>query len=477
VRQTLHHIRAQFRTNSRLPAVTSHTPLSHRARAAVYLTRLGIRILKQWARDKCPQQAAALTFNTALSLVPVTAIAFTILRSVASLDAQSQLTDFISNRLFPGMDAITERIEQFSSNISVGALGGAGLFITLITCYSLYSYVERIFNDIWRVGQRRTLVGKFLTFYAMVTLLPALASVSLYWSGKLIGAGAAARFLTPLAIQFAGLLLMNKLLPRANVNWSAALSGALLTAVALEALKFGSVRFAKKMLLDSYSGVYGSVGLIPLLLMWIYVSWLVVLLGVEIAFAVQNLRLLEAEDRRQRGDEPVNGMVAAQLLAVVAAARERGSGGVSKKDLVDALGISPDNVERIAGRLKTRGLIAEVQGDLNGYIPGREASTIRLDDVLAVFRTSDVELADGAKFPALRALVAELDTARAARTAGLTIANLVPSPDSSASPGPEAAAPEDPGRSSTRAAPAPASEASDEDPPTGGGTRGDRPSR
>ena len=191
--------------------------------------------------------------------------------------------------------------------------------------------------------------------------------------------------------------------------------------------------------------------------MWIYVSWLVVLLGVEIAFAVQNLRLLEAEDRRQRGDEPVNGMVAAQLLAVVAAARERGSGGVSKKDLVDALGISPDNVERIAARLKTRGLIAEVQGDLNGYIPGREASTIRLDDVLATFRTSDIELADGAAFPALRALVADLDTARAARTAGVTIANLVPDP----ALGPEAAAPEDPGRSSTRAAPAP--EASDPD--------------
>ena len=426
MRPTLDHIRTQLRTSSRAIAATGRADLSHRARAAVYLTRLAVRILKQWARDKCPQQAAALTFNTGLSLVPVTAIAFTILRSVGSLDAQSQLSDFIGNRLFPGMDAITDRIEQFSKNISVGALGGAGLFITLITCYSLYSYVERIFNDIWRVGERRTLIGKFLTFYAMVTLLPALASVSLYWSGRLMGANGLTRFVAPLAIEVLGLVLMNKLLPRTNVTWAAALVGAFLTALALETLKFGSVRFAKKMLLDSYSGVYGSVGLIPLLLMWIYISWLVVLLGVEIAFAVQNLRLLEAEDRRQNGDEPINGLIAAQLLAVVAAGRERAQGGVSKKDLVNALGLSPDNVERIVTRLKSRGLIAEVHGDVNGYIPGREARSITLDEVLKAFRSTDVELAEGVTSPTLRALVDELEETRKQHTAGLTIANLLP---------------------------------------------------
>ena len=60
-----------------------------------------------------------------------------------------------------------------------------------MTCYSLYRDVERIFNDIWRVGQRRTLIGKFLTFYAMLTLLPVLAGASLYWSGRLVESSAA----------------------------------------------------------------------------------------------------------------------------------------------------------------------------------------------------------------------------------------------------------------------------------------------
>lgn len=424
MRRTLGHIRAYLGNNSYTAAATAE--VSSRARVAVYLTRLGIRILKQWARDKCPQQAAALTFNTALSLVPVTAIAFTILRSVGSLDAQSRLSDFIATRLFPGMDAVTTHIEDFSRNISVGALGGAGLFFTISTCYSLYSYVEHIFNDIWRVGQRRTLIGKFLTFYAMVTLLPALASVSLYWSGRLVGASAAARFLVPMTIEVLGLLFMNKLLPRTSVSWSAAALGALFTAVVLEFLKLAFVRFAKNMMLQSYSGVYGSLGLIPLLLIWIYASWLLVLLGAEIAFAMQNLRVLEAEDRRQSGDAPINGLLAAQLLAVVAGAHEVSGKGVAKISLVTEFGLAADVVDRIVERLKGRGLIAEVHGDINGYIPGRAAATITLDEVLAAFRSSDIEIADGSTSPLLRALATDLDQSRQKRTQGLTIANLIP---------------------------------------------------
>ena len=457
VRRTFKHIRVYLGASTMAAAATEQ--LSRPGRAALYLTRLGIRILKQWARDKCPQQAAALAFSTVLSLVPVTAIAFTILRSVGSLAAESRLSEFIANRLFPGMQDITDRIEQFSSNISVGALGGAGLFFTIITCYSLYSYVERIFNDIWRVGERRSMVGKFLTFYAMVTLLPALASMSLYWSGRLIGTNGATRFLAPLAIQVLGLVLMNKLLPRTNVSWPASLVGAALTAVMLEIGKFAFVRYAKKVLLESYSGVYGSLGLIPLLLIWIYTSWLLVLLGAEIAFAVQNLRILEAEDRRQRDDEPMNGLLAAQILSVVAAGHEISGVAVPKARLVTDFGLTPQVVDRIVERLKRRGLIADVHGDINGYIPGRSASSISLDDVLAAFRSSDIELADGTTSVRLRELVADLENLRKTRTRGLTIADLLPeasggvasspplaSPSSSSPPSPSPSPPPSPRR-------------------------------
>jgi membrane protein len=424
MRHPLHQVRA-FLTTNRYAAVAT-TQLSRRARVVTYLYRLSVRILVQWARDKCPQQAAALAFQTALSLVPVIAIAFSILRAMGSLDVESRLSDFIAQNVLPQMDDVGDKIEEFSKNISIGALGGGGLIFTLVTCYSLYSYVERIFNDIWRVGQRRSLVGKFLTFYAMVTLLPTLAGFSLYWSGKLITAGGLSQFFGPLLLQVVALVLMNKLLPRALVKWSTAVAGALFTAFALEALKFAFVIYAKKVMLQSYSGVYGPLGLIPLVLVWIYSSWLLVLLGAEIAHALQNLRLLEAEDRRRRGEEPINGLVAAQLLAAVSATHQTGGAGHPKDRLSTEFGLTPDVVERIVERLKARGLIAEVQGDLNGYVPGRPADTITLEDVLAAFRATDVELAFGATSPALQALVTDLDEERKRRIQGVTIGDLMP---------------------------------------------------
>ncbi|HVR01970.1 MAG TPA: YhjD/YihY/BrkB family envelope integrity protein [Polyangia bacterium] len=424
MRNTLGQIRTFLAANPYAAAATQR--LSGRARAAIFLYRLAVRILFQWAHDKCPQQAAALAFQTALSLVPVTAIAFSILRAMGSLDAQSQLSLFVAEHVFPQMQDVTSRISDFSSKVSIGALGGGGLIFTLVTCYSLYSYVEKIFNDIWRVGQRRTVIGKFLTFYAMVTLLPTLAGFSLYWSARLVESSSASRFLAPLFIEFVGLMFMNKLLPRTNVSWASSITGALVTAFLLEALKFGFVRFAARIMLQSYSGVYGPLGLVPLVLVWIYASWVLVLLGAEIAHSLQNLRLLEAEDRRRAGDAPINGLLAAQLLAAIAAAHETAGIGYPKERLATEFGLTPDTVEQILARLKTRGLVAEVHGDLRGYIPGRAAGAITLEDVLAAFRTTDIEIAHGATSPALQALVSEIEETRHRRIAGVTIADLMP---------------------------------------------------
>jgi membrane protein len=424
MRNTLAQIRTFLETNPYTAVATQR--LSGRARAVLFMYRLAVRILFQWAHDKCPQQAAALAFQTALSLVPVTAIAFSILRAMGSLDAQSQLSQFVAEHVFPQMQDVTARISEFSTKVSIGALGGGGLIFTLITCYSLYSYVEKIYNDIWRVGQRRTVIGKFLTFYAMVTLLPTLAGFSLYWSGRLVESSAASRFLAPLFIEFLGLMFMNKLLPRTNVSWASSIIGALVTALMLEGLKWAFVRFAVQIMLKSYSGVYGPLGLVPLVLMWIYSSWLLVLLGAEIAHSLQNLRLLEAEDRRRQGDAPINGLLAAQLLAAIAAAHETAGVGYPKDKLATEFGLTPDTVEEIVARLKTRGLVAEVHGDLRGYIPGRSAHAITLNDVLAAFRSTDIEIAHGVTSPALEALVTEIEETRERRIAGVTIADLMP---------------------------------------------------
>jgi membrane protein len=422
MRRTLGQIRAYF-TES-VPAVR----LTRRARAGIFVGRLGLRILKQWARDRCPQQAAALSYQATLSMVPILAIAFALLRTVGSGDTEDRLLDYIATNILPDLREATPYLKAFSAKISIGAAGGIGLIITLLTCYSLYSSVERTFNDIWRAAARRSLVGKFLTFYALVTLVPILGGASFYWSGKLIGAGKWLQLLGPLTIQFAALLLTNKLLPNVAVRWRAAFTGALVTGIALEALKWGFLKFAKEMLLESYVGVYGPLALVPMVLLWIYVSWLLVLLGAEIAHAFQNLQLLEAEERRQHTSEPINGLVATQLLAAVAADHERGGKGIERDHLARDFGLSAEVVGRLVERLKDRDMIAEVRGDKEGLIPARAPSAISVADILKAFRSTDLEIAPGVLSPALAQLVFDLEEGRRKRIDGMTLADLLPPP-------------------------------------------------
>jgi membrane protein len=423
MRRTLGHIRAVVMEG----AAPVGEVLSSRARATVYLARLLLRILKQWARDRCPQAAAALTFQTTLSLVPVLAIALAVLRAAGALAAESRLVDYLGREVFLD-DDLVQHLREFSEKVSTGAAGPGGLLFTFVTCFSLYITVEKVFNDVWRVHVRRAFVRKFLTFYALVTLIPVLATLYLYWSGRLVSSGPAARFFGPFAIELVAMILTNKLLPHTVVRWRAAVAGALVTALLLEAVKWGFLTFAKKILITSYSGVYGPIALVPMLLMWVYTSWMLILLGAELANAIQNLRRLEAEDRRTHGDEPFNGLVASQLLAAVAAEHERGGPGLTLESLAQEFGLSPDVVERICQRLKSRGLIAEVQGDKQGFIPGRAASGIAVAEVLAAFRTTDMDTAEGETSETLAALIHDLQEARRVRIEGLTIADLRPGP-------------------------------------------------
>ena len=424
MRRTLHQIKAVI--EGALPSGEMATLISRRARAGVYFSRLGIRIVKQWVRDRCPQQAAALTYQTTLSLVPLLALVFAGLRLTRNLDVESRFVDFISTQVFPDLDGVVGHLQTFSDKVAVGATGGVGLAFTLGTCFYLFYTIEGTFNAIWRVATQRTLMRKFMIFYPIATLVPILAGAYLYWSGKLIGSGSASRFFGPLMIQFVGLFLINWLVPNIRVRWFAALAGALTTGFALEGLKWGFVHFAKRILLASYGGVYGPLALVPMLLLWIYISWWLVLLGAEIAHSIQNLKLLEAEERRHSNDEPINGLVAAQILAFVAANFENGGRGVDRATLSREFGLSIDIIDRMAARLRAKGLLAQVAGDREGFIPGRPASRIPLDEVLTAFRSTDLQTAQGTVSPELQALIHDLEESRQARIGGTTIAELMP---------------------------------------------------
>jgi membrane protein len=359
-----------------------------------YLLRVLVQTVRQWARDRCPQQAASLAFQTALSIVPMIAIALAILRAAGEFEVESALVDFISREVLPQFSRgeIAGHLLSFAGNMSFATAGIAGVGSTLFLSFVMYASVEKIFNDVWKIERRRSLGQKFFVFYAVATLVPALIGVSLYHATRYGLTQGALGWLGALGATFGALFLANKLLPATHVKWRAAATGALFSSIAFEIAKRGFQLYVARVAFQSYAGVYGALGLVPILLLWIYYSWLVVLFGAEVAHTVQNLHLLEGLGRRSSDSQgaQVSGPIGARLLCAIVDVWRRDGRAVDRTELTARFGLNDDVAERVLARLREGGLVLAVDGDTTGYLPARAPQDITLGDVLDLFRGGDV---------------------------------------------------------------------------------------
>lgn len=395
-------------------------------RAPFYALRVLVQVVRQWARDRCPQQAAALAFETALSLVPITAIALSLLRAVGALEAQSALIQAVSHQFNPiARDEVAEQLVAWSSNIAWKTTGVAGLSTTFVLSYIMFSTVEKTWNDIWRVDRRRTLGQRFVTFYTIFTIVPALLGISLYQAARVGLTQGYLGILWAFFATFGALLFANKLLPAIKVTWRAAATGAALSAVIFEAAKLLFQAYVSLVAMKSYSGIYGPLGVIPLLLVWIYVSWLVVLLGAEVSHATQNLGFLENQERRVQRELDsaieVTGENAVRVMVEITRRWKAAMPAPNRTELGDVLELAEDALDHIMKRLKAAGLIVEVEGDIDGWVPARAPAEVSVVDVLKLFRAVDGRV--GAA-PALAEALRAIDHATLIATTGQSIETL-----------------------------------------------------
>jgi membrane protein len=411
----------------------------------LYVWRLIGHVWRQWARDRCPSQASALSFESALSLVPCLAVGLSLLKATGALEARSALIEFLSATLFPVFgEKISVFLVQFSDNINAGVLGGLGTGFTFLIAYYVFHELEHTFNDIWRVTARRSLINKFVIFYTLITLVPLLVGLSLYHTAAYWKRGGGIiSWILPTVLVWAGLTLANRLLPRARVYWRSAALGAFISAILFEAMKRGFAIYLSDIIFRRYTNIYGALALLPLLLMWIYASWVVILLGAEFAYAVQNLHSLEALDRRRRGNGPedhVNGLVAARVLYAIGRAFSDGRKAATRLELADRFEVTQEVITGVVERLKKADLVIEVEGDTSGYLLARPPAEITLEQAFDPFHWVDVRPgSEGAT--RLNELLRDLEQARRATAEKVTYADLLEDrPAPPAAPAPPGAA-------------------------------------
>lgn len=360
------------------------------------------QVFRELLRDRGLVRASSLAFTTVLSVVPVLTVATSLLAAFKTKD--TTLLELFSGLLPGSANGVVEPIMTFVKNQG-NALSGIGSVVLILLGITLFNNIEQAFNDIWRIRKSRGLLSKFLTFYALITLAPLMITISIIESARVqlvfneIPFVAAVGYkLLPVGLAFVTFTVANKLLPYTEVRWLPALVSGLVTALAFELAKYGFNIYVETILEPTYATVYGAIGLIPIFLVWVYVSWLIVLFGAEMTYTIQNLRTLLLPERLHAMDnerrDNFNPLLAIEVMAPLAESFKHAHGPMSL-DLVAAhAGLHPEVTAQVLDRLVQDRLVLEIESVDNTqaarYIPARPLEDISLLDVLNAARRSDV---------------------------------------------------------------------------------------
>ena len=356
---------------------------------------------ERFSEDRLGLTASSLTFTTIMALVPLVTVAlavFTAFPMFAKL--QGGLQQWLVTSLIP--DNISRQVlgylTQFAGKAS--RLGVVGLALLLVTALALILTIDHTLNSIWRVRKRRHFGQRVLVYWSAMTLGPVVLGVSLSVTSYAISASRGIVGVMPdgveillEALQFGllagGLAAMYHYVPNAHVKWRHAWAGGLFVAAGIELAK--KLLAAYLGMVPTYSVMYGAFATVPILLIWIYVAWVIVLLGAVIAAYLPSL-LSGVRVRAKSQGLPFQ--LALETLQQLQAVRHAVDKGLTVEALalrlrVDALQLEP--VLEVLCELDWVGrLDEEVKGQTARYVMLADPGTTRLEPLLnALLLTED----------------------------------------------------------------------------------------
>ena len=336
-------------------------------------------------QDQCLVRASALAYTSLLSIVPLLAVMFSVLKG---LGAQGRLETVLLSRL--SLDA--EMVDLIISYIdktnfgTLGALGGAALIVTVI---SVLGNIEASLNAIWRVAQQRSWWRKVTDYVGVVMLTPFLllaattitsagqAQTLMQWvldNGYLGGFAVQLLRISPIAINAVGIAVLYAVMPNRRPAWGPLLCGAAFAGFAWQLAQIGYVNLQVGVARNN--AIYGALAQLPVTLVWLYVSWAVVLAGAELAavleFGEDAIQIPGAEREEAYGLE---------LLIRAADAFGNGAGGIELPQVARGLRADLGVVQEAAKPLIQRGWLVPVEDHPGRYVLGCDARKIQLADL------------------------------------------------------------------------------------------------
>ncbi|MDH3514459.1 MAG: YihY/virulence factor BrkB family protein [Gammaproteobacteria bacterium] len=393
---------------------------------------LSLRMLYAIGRDlgegQLTLRAMSLVYTTLLSLVPLIALSFSVLKGFG---VHNQVRPFLLSLLAPFGDKgveITDEVIGFVNNIKVGVLGALGLGLLVYTVITLLQKIEMAFNFVWRVKRARPLSQRFSQYLSVLMIGPllifsAVGVTAAFFGSKMVQSLIAvepfgvlvesAATLLPFLLVIAAFTFVYMLMPNTRVRLGSALVGASVSGILWQTLGWGFAAFIAAS--NKYTAIYAGFAIVIFSMIWLYLNWLIVLIGASLSFYHQNPAQLASPRRDLRLSNRLKEKIA--LLATTFIGRNfyTSAPAWSLEALAGRLNVAPPSVEGVMSAMQRAGFITETADDPPRYLPARSFETITVKELLDTVRSAEEEPGLGAEIlphePGVESLFARLDAA------------------------------------------------------------------
>lgn len=345
-------------------------------------------------------QAMALAFKTLLSIAPLLAVIFSILKGFG---VHNRIEPVLAEALAPLGDKgqeVTSHLIGFVDKMSAGALGSVGVVTLFITVLSLMGTIEQAFNTIWRVRFPRKLARRFSDYLSVLLVGPVLVFAALTITATL-QSNSFVRYLlalepfgtlmlmllrlVPYVILWGAFTLSYLFVPNTRVRLRSALVGGLVAALLWQTIGWGFATFVASS--TRYYAIYSSFAILLLFLLWLYVGWLIVLLGAQVSHAHQHIRFYYGERENLARSPAGREKLALQLLLLIGRNFHQGLSPMSITDLANRLQLPAALVKDFVEMFQQCRLVLPL-ADEEKFVLGRAPETIKVKEILDCIRTS-----------------------------------------------------------------------------------------
>ncbi len=367
-------------------------------------------------------RAPGLAYSTLASLVPILAIVLAVLSTGTFKERQEEVFDSLASKLVLTVDDEESWLpndessqqsrykEIFRENVrpiaeKMGAVGIGGGLALMVTAFLLFRTIEQAFNAIWRVQVERPFFTRLAITTSLVVWAPVLLVVSVSLTGHLENFHVLGEYVIPALFTTLGFTGFYMVMPYVRVKFLCALAGGALAATVWELSKLLFIVYINKLV--HYNEVYGTLGLLPMTLLWLYVNWVVILAGASFACCLQQREILEREWQQRRrqeqisaaangtGVDPLNPpqptMVLAAAIAVAQTFRAPCPNGIRTSVIATALEVDFTQAKNAAERLVIKGVLVRVEvpegasavkAEDTAYVPACDTNACNVSSIL-----------------------------------------------------------------------------------------------